>query len=75
MVSAICGLLVVAVAEPALGAVDTFDGVSSGSGVAQGSVGGEMMPVIVWLAVPIAAIAAVGTATIIVAWADGVQHL
>jgi hypothetical protein len=33
MVSAICGLLVVAVAEPALGAADTFDGVYIGKRV------------------------------------------
>jgi len=33
MVSTICGLLVVAVAEPALGAADTFDGIYIGKQV------------------------------------------
>ena len=33
MVSAVCGLLVVAAAEPALGAADTFDGVYIGKRV------------------------------------------
>lgn len=42
-------------------------------GSAQDSVAGRMMPVILWLAAPIAAVAAVATATMIIAWADGVS--
>ena len=34
--------------------------------------GGLWMPVIIWLAASIAAVAAVATATMIIAWADGV---